>query len=237
MSYVIEQKIPSQILELMVKIGIEHRWQFLLVLNVFLVILGMIMEGFSAILVAVPLIIPFVADLGERHPDEAMSPMQLAMIFLLNLEIAYCVPPLGLNLFISSFRFNKPVTQLYKVVMPFAGILVAALLIVSYVPWVSTVLVKGEIAQVRKDAEDEIKRGDPPSSLRQAWILECVQNDPVNPQPCTLEERQKYPQGNINPIIVAPPSSAAPSGSGEPSAPPGEEEIDGGCNPDFGDCP
>jgi tripartite ATP-independent transporter DctM subunit len=238
MSYVIEQKIPSQILELMVKIGIEHRWQFLLVLNVFLVILGMIMEGFSAILVAVPLIIPFVADLGERHPDEAMSPMQLAMIFLLNLEIAYCVPPLGLNLFISSFRFNKPVTQLYKVVMPFAGILLAALLIVSYVPSVSTVLVKGEIAQVRKDAEDEIKRGDPPSSLRQAWILECVQNDPVNPQPCSVEERQKYPQGNINPIIVAPAgsSSAAPGGE-EPSAPPGEEDVDGGCNPDFGDCP
>ena len=53
----------------------------------------MLMEGFSAILVAVPLILPFVADLGTRHPDEKMSPFQLAMIFLLNLEIAYCMPP------------------------------------------------------------------------------------------------------------------------------------------------
>lgn len=236
MSYVVEQKIPGQILEFMVKMGIEHRWQFLLVLNVFLVVLGMIMEGFSAILVAVPLIIPFVADLGERHPDEAMSPMQLAMIFLLNLEIAYCVPPLGLNLFISSFRFNKPVTQLYKVVMPFAGILLVALLVVSYVPWVSTVLVRGEIAQVRKDAEDEKRRGDPPSSLRQAWILECVQNDPSTPQPCSPEERKLYPGGVINPIaFTTPASSSAPSTSA--SAPNPDEEVDGGCNPDFEECP
>jgi tripartite ATP-independent transporter DctM subunit len=242
MSYVVDERIPTDILNFMVKIGIEHRWQFLLVLNVFLVILGMIMEGFSAILVAVPLIIPFVADLGERHPDEAMSPMQLAMIFLLNLEIAYCVPPLGLNLFIASFRFNKPVTQLYKVVMPFAGILLIALLVVSYVPWVSTVLVRGDIEAVRADAVAEAKRGDPPYSLRQAWILECVQNDPVNPQPCTLEERKLYPGGVISAVVAPSSSSAAtPSGSGSatgttPDAPP-DEEIDAGCNPDFGDCP
>ncbi len=87
----------------------------------------MLMEGFSAILVAVPLIVPFVADLGNRHPDEKMSPFQLAMIFLLNLEIAYCMPPLGLNLFISSFRFNRPVSSLYRVVMPFVGILLVGL--------------------------------------------------------------------------------------------------------------
>ncbi len=240
MSYVIDEKIPTDILNFMVKIGIEHKWQFLLVMNVFLVVLGMIMEGFSAILVAVPLIIPFVADLGARHPDESMSPMQLAMIFLLNLEIAYCVPPLGLNLFISSFRFNKPVTQLYKVVMPFAGILLIALLVVSYVPWVSTVLVRGDIDAVRAEAAAEVKRGDPPFSLRQAWILECVQNDPVNPQPCTVAERQQFPGGVIN---VAPPPAASgapvPSGSASGATPetPPEDEIDAGCNPDFGDCP
>ena len=89
-------------------------WQFLIVMNVFLLLLGMLMEGFSAIFVAVPLIVPFVADLGTRHPDEKMSPLQLGMIFLLNLEIAFCMPPLGLNLFLSSFRFNRPVSSLYK---------------------------------------------------------------------------------------------------------------------------
>ena len=104
-------------------VGIEHKWQFLIVMNMFLLVLGMLMEGFSAILVAVPLILPFVADLGMRHPDEKMSPFQLAMIFLLNLEIAYCMPPLGLNLFIASFRFNRPVSSLYRVVLPFVGIL------------------------------------------------------------------------------------------------------------------
>ena len=60
------------------------------------------------------------------------------MIFLLNLEIAYCCPPLGLNLFISSFRFNRPVVSLYRVVLPFAGILVGALVLVSYVPGSAT---------------------------------------------------------------------------------------------------
>jgi len=236
MNYVVDQKIPTDVLNFMVKIGIEHRWQFLLVMNVFLIVLGMVMEGFSAILVAVPLIIPFVADLGDRHPDEAMSPFQLAMIFLLNLEIAYCVPPLGLNLFIASFRFNKPVSQLYKVVMPFAGILVVALLIVSYVPWVSNVAVKSDVAAVRAEAAKEIEKGDPPNSLREAWMLECVQNDPTTPQPCSVEERQKYPHGNVVPFVPA-----APAGSGSAGAPgappPEEEEIDAGCNPDFGDCP
>ena len=125
MNYVVDQHVPNKLLSFMVSVGIEHRWQFLIVMNVFLLLLGMLMEGFSAIIVAVPLIVPFVADLGNRHVDEKMSPLQLAMIFLLNLEIAYCMPPLGLNLFLSErFRFNRPVSSLYKVVLPFLGILI-----------------------------------------------------------------------------------------------------------------
>ncbi len=224
MNYVVDQHIPTKVLEFMLKVGIEHKWQFLIVMNVFLLLLGMLMEGFSAILVAVPLILPFVADLGNRHPDEKMSPFQLAMIFLLNLEIAYCTPPLGLNLFISSFRFNRPVSSLYKVVLPFVGILVAALVVVSYVPWVSNVAVAADMARIRAKAE---KESTPP---RDAWMMECVQEDPANPQPCSIEDRTKYPGGQL---ATSPTPGVAGGGTDQdnPDLPP-----DTGCNPDFNDC-
>jgi C4-dicarboxylate transporter DctM subunit len=211
MHFVVDQDIPKDVLAFMLKIGIEHRWQLLLVMNVFLLVLGMLMEGFSAIFVAVPLIIPFVADLAERHPDEAMSPFQLAMIFLLNLEIAYCIPPLGLNLFIASFRFNRPVASLYRVVLPFAGILAVALLLVSYVPWISTALVKGDIAALRAEAEHDHV------APRDAWDLECVQLDPTTPVPCSLEDRKKYAAGNINLVPIPSGDGGAEEGGGAPS--------------------
>ncbi|MBI2377042.1 MAG: TRAP transporter large permease subunit [Deltaproteobacteria bacterium] len=214
MNYVVDQRIPTQILELMLGVGIERRWEFLIVMNIFLLVLGMIMEGFSAIFVAVPLILPFVAEMGMRDPNEAMSPFQLGMIFILNLELAYCLPPLGLNLFIASFRFERPVASLYRVVLPFAGIITVALLLVSYVPWLSDVAIKGDIAELKALAA---KDGLPP---RDAWMLECVQADPNDPQPCTQEERDKF---GPKPVEAAPE---------EPAAVPAED-----CNPDFGPCP
>lgn len=214
MNFVVDQQIPTQLLELMLEVGIEHRWQFLIVMNLFLLVLGMIMEGFSAIFVAVPLILPFVAELGMRHPDEKMSPFQLGMIFILNLELAYCLPPLGLNLFISSFRFNRPVASLYRVVMPFAAILTFALILVSYVPWLSDVAVAGDIAEIKAQAA---KEGVPP---RDAWMLECVQADPNDPKPCTAEDRKRWGE----------------DGSGAPAPAPDQGIPSEECNPDFEDC-
>jgi C4-dicarboxylate transporter DctM subunit len=224
MNYVVDQHVPTKVLQFMVKIGIEHKWQFLIVMNVFLLMLGMLMEGFSAILVSVPLIVPFVADLGMRHPDEKMSPFQLAMIFLLNLEIAYCMPPLGLNLFISSFRFNRPIASLYKVVLPFVGILGIGLLLVSYVPWYSNVAVAADVAAAHAKA---VKEGAPP---RDAWMMQCVQEDPTNPQPCTAEDREKYPNGQM----PAPATGAAPGTPTDDTL--DNSDFDAGCNPDFGPC-
>jgi C4-dicarboxylate transporter DctM subunit len=221
MNYVVDQHVPTTVLNFMLKVGIEHKWQFLIVMNLFLLVLGMLMEGFSAILVAVPLILPFVADLGNRHPDEKMSPFQLAMIFLLNLEIAYCMPPLGLNLFISSFRFNRPVASLYKVVMPFVGILVVGLIMVSYVPWFSNVAIASDVAASRAKAE---KDGVTP---RDTWMMECVQEDSTNPQPCTPEDRAKYPGGQL-------PTPAGSAGTADDQNLP---DIDAGCDPDLGPCP
>jgi C4-dicarboxylate transporter DctM subunit len=221
MNYVVDQHVPMKVLDFMTGVGIKHMWQFLLVMNVFLLVLGMLMEGFSAILVAVPLILPFVAKIGANNPDEKMSPFQLAMIFLLNLEIAYCMPPLGLNLFISSFRFNRPVASLYRVVMPFVGILAVGLAVVSYVPWFSNVAVASDVTAARVKAE---KDGIAP---RDAWMMECVQEDPSNPQPCSPADMAKYPGGQL----PSPASSAGAGGADEDA-----EVPDAGCNPDFEDC-
>jgi hypothetical protein len=107
---------------------------FLLVLNLFLLVVGMLMDIFSAIVVVVPLIVPIAAQFG-------INPYHLGIVFLLNLEIGYMTPPVGLNLFISSFRFNKPVTLIYRSVVPFVGLLLVALVITTYVPSLSTAMV------------------------------------------------------------------------------------------------
>lgn len=215
-NYVIQAKIPDIVLEFMLKLGLSSTWQFLIVMNVFLLILGMLMEGFSAILVAVPLILPFAA---RFH----LGPFHLAMIFLLNLEMAYVCPPLGLNLFISSFRFNRPVVSLYKVVVPFTAVLLAALLLVSYVPSISNALVLGDIRAAREQAEKENR---PP---REAWLMECVQADRSNPLPCTPEDEKKYPKGQM-PVAEIPTSTpTAEAGAPEQdagSALPSTEEDD-----------
>lgn len=187
MNFVKDQRIPDLILESMLSMGLTETWQFLIVLNVFLLVLGMLMEGFSAILVAVPLILPFAARFN-------LQPFHLAVMFLLNLEIAYCAPPLGLNLFIASFRFEKPLVSLYRVVLPFTGILVAGLLIVMYIPKVSTLAVDGDIEKAYRLAE---KNKEAP---RDAWLLQCVQEDRSNPIPCTAEDKKKFGlDGTLNP--------------------------------------
>ena len=93
------------------------------------------MDIFSAIVVVVPLIVPMAREYG-------VDPVHLAVIFLLNLEIGYVTPPVGINLFISSFRFQKPMVELYKASFPFLIISILALMIVTYVPWLSLVFIK-----------------------------------------------------------------------------------------------
>jgi tripartite ATP-independent transporter DctM subunit len=197
-NYVIDQRIPALVLDSMLSLGLTETWQFLIVLNIFLLVLGMLMEGFSAILVAVPLILPFASRFG-------LHPFHLAVMFLLNLEIAYCAPPLGLNLFISSFRFERPLVSLYRVVLPFTGILGIGLIIVMYVPPVATVLVDGDI--VKAFAKAEALKEKP----RDAWLLQCVQEDRANPMPCTPEDKLKWGEdGSKDPYGVMAPVPAEP---------------------------
>ena len=213
-NFVVDQRIPGLVLDFMLGLGLTKTWQFLLVLNVFLLVIGMLMEGFSAILVAVPLILPFAARF-ELHP------FHLAMMFLLNLEIAYCCPPLGLNLFISSFRFERPLASLYRVVLPFTGILALGLLMVMYVPSIATALVDGDIRKAYAAAE---QRREIP---REAWLLQCVQEDRSNPAPCTPADRERFGRdGTKNPYAAAAPT-AAPTVEADAGAPAaaGEDEL------------
>ena len=129
-AYLIQARVPMTILEAMEGF-ISSPIMFLVALNIFLIVVGMLMDIFSAIVVVVPLIIPIAERFG-------IDPYHLGIVFLLNLEIGYMTPPVGLNLFISSFRFDKPITQLYRSVLPFIGLLGIALIIVTYIPVLST---------------------------------------------------------------------------------------------------
>jgi tripartite ATP-independent transporter DctM subunit len=112
---------------------------FLVALNFFLLVVGMLMDIFSAIVVIVPLIAGIAL-----HFD--INPYHLGIVFLLNLEIGYLMPPMGLNLFIAGFRFNKPVPDLYRMVLPFIGIFVVALLATTYIPSLTLMMVPGQSA-------------------------------------------------------------------------------------------
>lgn len=132
-AFLIDAQIPQSILHWIQSI-ISSKIAFLLLLNIFLLITGALLDIFSAIIIVVPIIIPIATNYG-------INPIHLGIIFLTNLEIGYLTPPIGLNLFISSFRFNKPILTLYKVSLPFLFILLAALIVITYIPDISLFLV------------------------------------------------------------------------------------------------
>lgn len=128
-NYMVDEDVPLKIFALM-KTYLTNKYSFLFFLNIFLLIVGCVMDIFSAIIVVVPLIIPVAADFG-------VDPVHLAIIFLTNLEIGYLHPPVGINLFIASNRFKKPITDLYSASIPFLVLLVIALILITYIPSMS----------------------------------------------------------------------------------------------------
>ena len=133
-NYLIDEQIPMKLLEFMRTI-IGSKIVFLILLNILLLIVGCMMDMFSAIIVVVPLIAPIAKEFG-------VNPIHLGIIFLANLEIGYFTPPVGLNLFIASFRFNKSILKLYLSALPFLLIYLISLLIITYVPELSLWLVR-----------------------------------------------------------------------------------------------
>ncbi len=133
-NYLIDQEIPMRMLDFF-KAHITSPFVFLVVLNLFLLAVGCVMGIFSALTVVIPLITPIAHAYG-------IHPIHLGIIFLTNLEIGASIPPLGINLFISSIRFEKPVLRLYLASLPFIAILLIGLAIITYVPWFSLALLK-----------------------------------------------------------------------------------------------
>jgi len=128
-SYLVDAMIPGMLLT-WVKTHIHSQVMFLLALNVILLVLGSVLEIYSAIIILAPLIAPMGAAFG-------VNPIHLGVIFLANLELGFLFPPVGLNLFLSSSRFNKPLTSLYRHVVPFLIILGAGVLMITYAEWMS----------------------------------------------------------------------------------------------------
>ncbi len=132
-SYLIDQQIPQSVLAIF-QLHIESKWVFLLILNIFLLAVGCIIDMFSALVLVVPLVLP-LASAFDVHP------IHLGILFLTNLEIGYSTPPIGMNLFISSMRFERPILTLYKASIPFLSILLFCLLLITYIPAISLFLI------------------------------------------------------------------------------------------------
>jgi tripartite ATP-independent transporter DctM subunit len=133
-NYMIDEQVPMRLFE-WITAHISSKLSFLILLNLFLLLLGMMLDIFSALVIVVPLILPIAAGYG-------IDPIHLGMIFLANMQIGYCTPPVGMNLFIASFRFDKPIVLLYRAALPFLAILLLTVLIITYWPWLSLVLVR-----------------------------------------------------------------------------------------------
>jgi C4-dicarboxylate transporter DctM subunit len=112
---------------------IDEKLTFLILLNIFLLILGMMLDIFSAIVLIVPILLPIAVGYG-------IHPVHLGIIFLANMQLGYFTPPVGMNLFIASYRFNKPVMTLYVATIPFFLVLLVAVLIITYWPSLSLFL-------------------------------------------------------------------------------------------------
>lgn len=125
----IDAQLPMKLLA-MIEQHINSPLQFLLLLNLFLLLVGAMMDIFSAIIVVVPLILPLATRYG-------IDPIHLGIIFLANLEIGYSTPPVGINLFIASQRFGKTILTLFRSTLPYLLIMFIWLMMVTYIPSLS----------------------------------------------------------------------------------------------------
>ena len=141
-NYLVMAEVPVQAAE-WARAHIPNQWIFLLVLNLFLLVVGGVMEIYAAIVVVVPLIQPVAQAFG-------VDPLHLGMIFLANMELGFLMPPIGMNLFLSSYRFEKPLATITRNTFPFLLVLLVVVLVITYVPqliigygtWVPTALGK-----------------------------------------------------------------------------------------------
>lgn len=135
-SYLVDAQVPTHMLE-WTREHVHSKYVFLLGLNVFLLLVGCLMDIFSAIAVVVPLIVPLGLAFG-------IHPVHLGVIFIANLELGYLMPPVGLNLYLASYRFERPILEVYRSVLPMLLVLLGGVLLITYVPLLTTAFLGGE---------------------------------------------------------------------------------------------
>ncbi len=128
-TYLIDAGVPSRLFDLLHE-HVSSPLAFLLLLNLFLLVLGAILDIFSAIVLIVPLILPVAVGFG-------IDPLHLGIVFLANMQLGYLTPPVGLNLFIAGYRFEQPITTIYRATIPFFLVLLVSVAIITYWPGLS----------------------------------------------------------------------------------------------------
>ncbi|MDH5805608.1 MAG: TRAP transporter large permease subunit, partial [Gemmatimonadota bacterium] len=131
-NYLAFAEIPARAVD-WVTATVDSKWVFLLFLNMFLILVGMMMDIYSAIVIVVPLIVPLGNAFG-------IHPIHLGIIFLANLELGYMTPPVGQNLFLSSLRFEKPMPTVMRAVIPMTFVFLFGVLLITYLPGLTTTL-------------------------------------------------------------------------------------------------
>ena len=181
-NYLVDAEIPMA-LSAWVSASVSNKIIFLLLLNVLLLVVGCLMDIYSAIIVVVPLITPIAALFG-------IHPVHLGIIFLANLELGYLTPPVGINLFLASFRFKLPLTQVYRLAMPFLAIMAVGVLLITYAPQMTLWGIDTEAAVESPDFfEDETDDGlDLPSAEDMQRMLDDELGEPAAGDPAPIPE-------------------------------------------------
>ena len=131
--FLAEQYIPQNAAAWM-QAHVSSKWQFLILVNIFLLALGCVMEIISAILIVAPLLAPIAMSYG-------IHPLHFGIMFIVNLELGYLTPPLGINLFVASTVLNRPIVDVMKAAVPFLFLMLFCLLVIIFVPWLSLALI------------------------------------------------------------------------------------------------
>jgi tripartite ATP-independent transporter DctM subunit len=131
-NWLVDQEVPARLFEL-IQAHVQSPWVFLLLLNLFLLVVGMLLDIFSALVILTPLLLPVAAGFG-------IHPVHLGIVMLANLQLGYFTPPVGMNLFIASYRFGRPLIVLVRACVPFFLVLAATVALITWWPWLSLAL-------------------------------------------------------------------------------------------------
>ena len=188
-----KEEIPARMVEWIQSKELA-RWQFLLLLNAMLLAVGMMMDILSAMFVFVPLLAPIAAAMG-------VDPIHFGIIFIVNLEIGYLTPPVGLNLFVASALWERGVGHIIRAVLPFVGLMLIGLAIITWYPQISIGLgnaIMGTGTDTMMDADGEVRRSSMPTMeemMREAQALDEDQEEESEEEESEEPEEPKNAEG------------------------------------------